>query len=290
MFSGDFIVARRRTSLFDLPLVSRIDPGCDEYDEEGELRVCQRRPGGWQVVTVGYGLPDGRDWLRAMVTATRRPVMIASIHHDRLGVVRGLEPGSAGSWSVRLHAESRESSPNREGQFPAQPPGWMLAGPHLSGTAAVDAVAGWSAAAGTGGDRVRLAEALAGKPEYSIESVFFRLLDAAGLGDPIDEPYDGSGHLLPDGWLDPAKLERSIRALKPGMQRALECLVHPGCFAKVRLRSDGDYELEYCDPSREQHCLAVAPSLDEVLAAMGEWAASEIDWRDVFQWTEIGTS
>ncbi|GAA1966951.1 hypothetical protein [Catenulispora subtropica] len=61
-----------------------------------------------------------------------------------------------------------------------------------------------------------------------------------------------------------------------------------GCFAKVRLRADGDYELEYCDPSSAERCSTVTPSLDKVVAAMTEWSASEVAWREDFQGSQIG--
>jgi hypothetical protein len=173
--------------------------------------------------------------------------------------------------------------------FPWQSPEWTLADRPLSGTAAVDAVAEWSAAAGIQADPVQLAAALAGKPEYFIEDLFFRLLTAAGLREAVDEVDDDSLHTLATGWRDPAKLRIAIAVMKPGMRRSLDCYEHEDCFARVSLRPDGVYELEYGDRSPEEHYLTATPSLDEVVEAMTEWSASEVGWRDGFSWTRVGT-
>lgn len=280
-FSGDFILARRKTSLLALPLIGGIEPVRDD-DEEGVLRTVEYRPGGWQVVLAEHALPEGRDWLRAIVAQTRGPVMIGSIFQDKFCVVRGLEPGDGEPWSVRLHPESRK---------PLEPrAAWMASDSHLSGAEAVDAVARWSAAAGAEADVDRLATALAGKPAYFVEELFFRLLNATGLGEPFDYVDTGENHSLAGAWADPDKLQASITALKPGMRRVLECREHEECFAKVLLRPDGDYELEYRDPASGEHRRAVTPSLDEVLAAMTEWSASELGWRDGrdgFEWSPV---
>ncbi|WP_344668744.1 hypothetical protein [Catenulispora yoronensis] len=265
------IVARRRTSLFALPLVR----GIAEYVEEGALRMCERRPAGWQVLSVeDGGLPeaDGRDWLRAMVEATRRPVMIASVSPERSCVVRGLGAGSGQAWSVRLPAEPRTGE----------------AEPHFFGAEAVEAVVAWSTAAGLEPDRDRIGAVLAGKPDYFMESVFFRLLGAAGLGDPVAEAKaeaDREDHTLADGWLDPAKLEASITAMKPGVRRALECVEHEACYVKVLMRPGGDYEIEYRDGAPAEPLVTVTPSLADVVAALLEWSASEVAWREDFAWS-----
>ncbi|MFD0632566.1 hypothetical protein ACFQ9X_14095 [Catenulispora yoronensis] len=269
-FEGDLIVARRRTSLFALPLVR----GIAEYVEEGALRMCERRPAGWQVLSVeDGGLPeaDGRDWLRAMVEATRRPVMIASVSPERSCVVRGLGAGSGQAWSVRLPAEPRTGE----------------AEPHFFGAEAVEAVVAWSTAAGLEPDRDRIGAVLAGKPDYFMESVFFRLLGAAGLGDPVAEAKaeaDREDHTLADGWLDPAKLEASITAMKPGVRRALEC----GARSLLCEGADASWwRLRDRIPRRGagRALVTVTPSLADVVAALLEWSASEVAWREDFAWS-----
>lgn len=270
MFSGDLVLARRKTSLFELPLIGRIVPGSGEHGEEGSLRVTERRPGGWQVLEVEYGLPDDRDWLSALVAGTRGPVMIASVFQSRLCVVRGLEPGSTAPWSVRLRPESRNTLPE---------------------PAVVDKIAAWSTSAGTAADRDGLAAVLACTTEYFIEAVFYRLLDAVGLGEALEEEVDdGSNHSLAESWRDPAKLESSLKAMKPGIQRGLWCVEHENCFVKVLMLPDGAYELQYCEQSPGEVYRALAPSLDAVLAAMLDWSAAETEWRENFQWSRISAS
>lgn len=286
-FTADLIVARRKTSLLHLPLLSNIIH--DHRYEDDSLRLSQRRPDGWQVIEVENALPDDRDWLPDLVTATRTPVMIASVFESHLCVVRGLEPGSAQPWSVRLHPESRKPFP-RNAEPDLEPPSeWMVSGPFLTGAEAVDAVARWSAAAGLVADRDGLAAAVAGKPEYWAESYVFTLLDAAGLGEPMNEWDDSDNHSLISRWLDFAGIERSITALKPGVHRFLECTEHPDCFAKVTMRAEGDYQLEYCDRSPEEHYVTVTPSVEKVVEAMIDWSASEVGWREDFVWSKVST-
>ncbi|MGW1041143.1 hypothetical protein [Streptomyces sp. NPDC002547] len=68
----------------------------------------------------------------------------------------------------------------------------------------------------------------------------------------------------------------------------LQCAAEPGCHAQVRLRPNGVYQLEYRDRSPAEHCRTQTLSVDKVIAALADWAAGEIAWRDAFHWDSIG--
>ena len=128
---------------------------------------------------------------------------------------------------------------------------------------------------------------LAEEPERFTEDVFFRLLDTVGLSEQVEPaPYP---HLF-FGWDDPVKLERSIAALQPGRFRALDCREHQDCFALVRMRSEGDYVIEYREQKPETLYQTITPSLDKVIAAMNAWAQGEVMWRDDFEWAQVAPS
>lgn len=285
-YGGHFIVVHYPASLDELRFFGGLPVVL--CGEPGDVHSHGVRPGDWHVLEVRYGLRDGEYWLGEWVEGTRAPAMIVSFHEGELCVVQGLETGPrAVPWAGRLHAASaadRYPTPKHRHLHPGLPPEWMIADGLLSGSAAVEALAGWSAATGGRADRAGLAALLAEEPRHFTEDVVLRLLDLIGLSEQVEQaPYP---HLLTT-WDDPVKLERSLTALQPGRYRALDCQEHPVCFALVRMRPEGDYELEYREQKPEVLYRTVTPSLDKVIAAMKDWAQGEVLWRDDFVWTPV---
>ncbi|MEV6989612.1 hypothetical protein AB0N87_10330 [Streptomyces sp. NPDC093228] len=85
-----------------------------------------------------------------------------------------------------------------------------------------------------------------------------------------------------------SRLEAAVLNLPRGGHLVLQCAAEPGCHAQVRLRPDGVYQLEYRDRSPAEHCRTQTLSVDKVIAALADWVAGEIAWRDAFQWDSIG--
>lgn len=289
---GDVILAHHPDSLFELRFFGDLghilhDPAHPAHQEH-HVRHLVTRPGGWHVLDLGYSLPEGGYWLTELVAGSRAPAMIFSFFNGEMCAIRGLEPGPhATPWAVRLHDDSvpsRYPVPKHRDLFPRPlPPEWMIADDLLSGTSAVEAVAGWSAAAGGRADRAALTALLAERPGHFTKDIVSRLADTLGLGERVELWYP---HELV-GWDDPVKLQRSIAALQPGRFRALDCVEHQNCFALVRMRDDGDYAIEYREPKSEAGHQTVTPSLDAVVEAMTAWARGEVSWREDFEWTQI---
>ena len=263
-YSGHHIVAHHPVSLSELQVFREIiyNTLCYE-DDPNHVPIRASRPGGWHVLEARYGLGDDRDWLGDMVSATRAPVLIVSFSDGVLGTIRGLEPGPrATPWTIRPH-------PELSGVPPA---------------AALATLATWSTATNGHPDRAALAAFLSQEPTRFTEDVVPRLLDALGLSDHVElAPYP---HEVTT-WDDPVKLEKSISALQPGRYRALDCGEHGNCYALVRMRSQGDYVLEYREEQPEVLHQTVTPSLDDVITAMKAWARGEVLWRDDFDWTPV---
>ena len=260
-YSGHHIVAHHPVSLSELQIFREIIYNTLCYEDDPNHDPDRgSRPGGWHVIEARYGLGDDRDWLGDMVGASRAPVLIVSFSDGVLGTIRGLEPGPrATPWTVGRHSA-------------------------LTGAPAVGALADWSTATDGRPDRVALAALLADEPAGTPEDVVCRLLDALGLSDRVElAPYP---HEVTT-WDDPVKLEKSLSALQPGRYRALDCGEHGNCYALVRMRSQGDYVLEYREEQPEVLHQTVTPSLDDVITAMKAWARGEVLWRDDFDWTPV---
>jgi hypothetical protein len=273
--TGDYVVAHHPVSPFELYVFRDVSFVSDDHAS---------RPGGWHILEIQRGLGEHRDWLEEMVAESRAPVMIVTFFDGDLCAIRGLAPGPhTAPWAVRLYevpAPSRYPTPKHRNLYPHPlPPEWMIADDLLSGAPAVDALAAWSAATGGRPDRDALTALLAEKPERFAEDLVGRLLDMLGLSEKVELWYPHEFH----GWDDPAKLERSIAALQPGRFRALDCVEHQGCFALVRMRTEGDYLIEYSEPKLAVLHQTVTPSLDKVVEAMNAWARGETRWRDDFE-------
>jgi hypothetical protein len=256
-YTGDYIVVHHPVSPFELYVFRDLSFAWDDDDRLARMRDHASRPGGWHVVEIPRGLRERQDWLEDMVAESRAPVMIVTFVEGELRTIRGLAPGPhAVPWAVRLDE---------------------------AGAPDVDAIAAWSAATGGVADRDGLTALLAEGPERFSEDLVVRLIDLLGLSEHVERWYP---HEFV-GWDDPAKLERSIAALQPGRFRALDCVEHQNCFAAIRMRTEGDYLIEYREPKPDVTRQTVTPSLAAVVEAMNAWARGETSWRDDFEWTQV---
>ncbi|MEY9911037.1 hypothetical protein ABIA35_007288 [Catenulispora sp. MAP12-49] len=282
-YISEYIVVHHPGSVSELRFFA--DLGHILYD--GAYADRGTRPGGWHTLQRG-GLAADEYWLTQLVAGSRAPVMLVSFFAGEMCAIRGLEPGPHSTpWALRLHAASvpsRYPTPKHRDLYPAPlPPLWMISDELLSGPAAVEAIAGWSAATDGAPDRAALAALLAEEPEHFAEDLLDRLLDTLGLSEQVERWYPHLFH----GWDDPVKLQRSIAALQPGRFRALDCREHQDCFALVRMRAEGDYTIEFREQKSGTPQQTTTASLDAVVEAMNAWARGEVAWRADFRWEEV---
>lgn len=85
-------------------------------------------------------------------------------------------------------------------------------------------------------------------------------------------------------------IEAAVRSLRPEDHAVYEDLRgdHQDEYAQVRLRDDDIYQLEYRDGAPSRHFQTMTNSADEVIAALDGFRLDQQQWRDTFQWTNIG--
>lgn len=188
---GDFVLVRSDRPLAELsPVLAR--PGCSDEDDDC-LALCQVRPGGWQTAQVCHYLPgdDYPWWLSELVAATGSPVMIATVADSGICQVRALAPSRAG-WDTFLGprsaalpefldcylADTEGETEGETGEGAAQ---------RLLDTvpATADQIARWAAEAGFRADTEALRGILLQEADPFVEDIFFHLIDACGLPDPL---------------------------------------------------------------------------------------------------------
>ncbi|MFE1855594.1 hypothetical protein ACFYYI_39920 [Streptomyces sp. NPDC002387] len=301
-YSGDFVLLRSDSSLSDLRIFD--DPEWCVEDRAEHFHECRPRPGGWQTFQVHDCLPENDDdrWLSRLVTATGSPVMIASVVDSDVCYVRGLTPSGvawstfldpvmAADYAVSVPPPSQDEAPPGETDSDRRVR-WLLA--DVPGTA--ERIALWAAESGFSADREALRGVLSRRADPFAEDLFFELIDACGLppAEPgTDDPAASDTPAHPGHRPEPncprgARLEAAVLNLPRGGHLVLQCAAEPGCHAQVRLRPNGVYQLEYRDRSPAEHCRTQTLSVDKVIAALADWAAGEIAWRDAFQWDSIG--